>query len=430
MPIDIRIPHLGEGADSGTVVNVFVKEGDTVKKDQTLIELENEKAVAPIPSTHGGVVTKLLVKAGDKVTVGQAILTLSEDGAPASGVSQNGEASAPRVAEAGPPAPARPANEDYHYKSPAGLAPPASPTIRRMAADLGIDLTRVRGSEPGGRIVMADLRNYIQNLQHKGAQPAPAISSAPGAPAKTAEKIDFSKWGPVTRKAASGLRQKIGQKMSEAWTTIPHVTQFDEADITALMALRKKAAVSFEKKGAHLTLTPFVMKAVAAALKKYPVFNSSLDEASQEIVYKEYVHLGVAVDTEAGLIVPVVRDADKKSMLDISLELEKLAEKTRQRKIAADELKGGSFTLSNLGSIGGTHFTPIVNKPEVAILGIGRGVLKPVVVKDKASPSFEARMMLPLALSYDHRVIDGADGARFIRLIVEALENFNEKDIS
>jgi pyruvate dehydrogenase E2 component (dihydrolipoamide acetyltransferase) len=282
----------------------------------------------------------------------------------------------------------------------------ASPTVRKIADELGIDLAKIKGSEAGGRIVVADLRAYIQNLERSAQSP----SSRPAT--SIPEKVDFSKWGSVTKKPLSSLRQKIAERMLLSWTTIPHVTQFDEADITSLSLLRKKYAPAYEKKGAKLTLTSFIMKAVVVALKKHPNFNASLDDATQEMVFKEYFHLGIAVDTEAGLLVPVLRDVDKKSLLQISKELETLAEKTRQRKVSAEELKGGSFTISNLGGIGGSHFTPIINKPEVAILGVGRGASK-----------------LPLSLSYDHRVIDGADGARFIRTIAEALENFNEKEV-
>ena len=277
---------------------------------------------------------------------------------------------------------------------------------------------------------MPDLKNYIQYLQSLASQPrSGAYSPKASAAGVAAASPDFSKVGPVHKKAVSSLRQKIGQKMLESWTTIPHVTQFEEADITSLMALRKKYAPLYENKGGRLTLTSFVIKAAVIALKKYPVFNASLDEGTQEVVYKDYYHLGVAVDTEAGLIVPVLKDADKKDLLQISKELESLAEKTRTRKVSLDDLKGGSFTISNLGGIGGTFFTPIINKPELAILGVGKGVLKPVVIKEKTKQSVDARLLLPLGLSYDHRVIDGADGARFIRALAEALENFNEKDV-
>lgn len=400
--MDIHIPNLGEGAESGSVVSLLVKEGDRVAKDQTVLELENEKAVAPIPSSHAGVVKKIYVKVGDKVSVGQAILAL-EEGAGAPAPPPASAVSEPKKAASSAPA-----------KSVPGIPPAASPTVRKVAQEIGIDLSQVRGSEAGGRIVMADIRAYIGQLQKSSA---------------ASERVDFSKWGPVKKISLSSLRQKIGQKMTESWTTVPHVTQFDEADITGLMALRKKHLAAYEKKGAKLTLTPLVMKAAVAALKKFPRFNSSLDEASQELVTKEYVHIGVAVDTDAGLIVPVVRDADKKSLFELSKELETLAEKTRQRKVSLDDLKGGCFTISNLGGIGGTFFTPIVNKPETAILGVGRGVLKPAVIKQKTKEKVTVRLMLPLSLSYDHRIIDGADGARFIREIVQALENFDPKEL-
>ena len=426
--MDIFIPNLGEGAESGSVVSLFVKEGDKVTKDQTVLELENEKAVAPIPSTHSGTVRKVYVKVGDKVSVGQAILALDESGAQSTpSPTQNttpgvvfGSQSEPKVEAAHGGA--------SQARSIPGIPPPASPSVRKIAEELGIDLSQVRGSEGGGRIVMADIKSYIASLKGAIASKTP-IASSGAAPKTVSEKIDFSKWGPVKKTALSSLRQKIGQKMTESWTTIPHVTQFDEADITDLMELRKKFSAAYEKKGARLTLTHFVMKAVVAALKKYPQFNSSLDEGSQELVTKEYFHIGVAVDTDSGLIVPVVRDADKKSLLDLAKELDALAEKTRQRKVSLEDLKGGTFTISNLGGIGGTFFTPIVNKPEVAILGVGRGVLKPVILKTKAKEKIEARLMMPLGLSYDHRVIDGADGARFIRAIVETLENFKAQDL-
>lgn len=299
----------------------------------------------------------------------------------------------------------------------------ASPTVRKLARDLGVDLTRVRGSQRGGRIVVEDLRVYVQQLQQRVLeQKAAPVATAPK---PVAESIDFSKWGPVSRKPLSSLRKIIAQRMHESWTSVPRVTQFDEADITTIVELRKKFVATYEKKGANLTLTPFLMKAVVDALKKHSIFNSSLDEAAGEIVFKDYYHIGIAVDTEQGLIVPVIRDVDKKSLLQLSKELAELAEKARQRKVSGDELKGGTFTISNQGGIGGSFFTPIVNKPEVAILGVGRGMLKPVVRAEK----IEQRMLLPLGLSYDHRVIDGGTAARFIVEIVRALEGFKESDV-
>ncbi len=429
--MDIRIPNLGEGADSGTVVSIYVKEGDKVKKDQTLIELENEKAVAPIPSSAEGIVSKILVKVGDKVTVGQAILSLDGGASGSAAFSQKpaAQAAAPAAPVASAPVyqtPASvsgvPASLNYQYTSQAGAPPAASPTIRKMAQDLGIDLGRVRGTESGGRIGIQDLKNYIQTIQAVAFQGGPAAAAQPVSHApKVSESIDFSKWGPVHKKATTSLRQKIAQKMVESWTTIPHVTQFEDVDITSLMALRKKHVAAYEKKKGKLTLTSFILKALVAALKKHPIFNASFDENTQEIVYKEYYHLGVAVDTEQGLIVPVLKDVDKKSLLQISKSLEELAEKTRARKVGIEDLKGGTFTLSNLGGIGGNYFTPIINKPELAILGVGKG--RQVVVGEKSL------LMMPIGLSYDHRVIDGADGARFVRTFAETLENFSEKEV-
>jgi pyruvate dehydrogenase E2 component (dihydrolipoamide acetyltransferase) len=296
----------------------------------------------------------------------------------------------------------------------------ASPTVRRVARDLGIDLSQVRGSEAGGRIGMADLRAYVQQLQQL------AVGARHASPLpEPAPKTDFAQWGPVVHKPLSALRQTIARRMSESWNAVPRVTQFDEADITVLNELRKKLAPAYEAKGARLTLTGFALKAVAGLLRKHPQFNASLDESAGQIVWKEYVHIGIAVDTEHGLMVPVIRDVDKKSLLELSKELELLAAKARDRKLTADEMKGGSFTISNQGGIGGGAFTPIVNKPEIAILGLGRGALKPVVRDGQIVP----RLMLPLALSYDHRAIDGGSAARFIVDLVAAFENFTDAEV-
>ncbi len=428
--MDLKLPHLGEGADSGTVVNLFVKEGDQVVKDQPILELENEKAVATIPSPSAGTVTRLFVKNGDKLSVGQRILSLSEPGgaAPAAEPAKAEpapRAQAPEPLEAEAPAPGpEPAAEPSPSVPPPGVPTAAAPSIRKLSRELGIDLTKVRGSARGGRIILEDLRAYIQRLQRLAAEPRTA--GAPGPAARpAAEQIDFSKWGPISKRPVSPLRQVIARRMLENWNVVPHVTQFDEADITRLNELRKRYAPAYEKQGVHLTLTSFVLRMVADLLKKHPVFNSSLDEVSQELVFKEYYHIGVAVDTDAGLIVPVVRDADKKSLLELSKELEALAKKARERKVSAEELKGGTFTISNQGGIGGAQFTPIVNKPEVAILGVGRGALKPVVRNGKVEP----RLMLPIGLSYDHRVIDGGAAARFTVELVRAFETVAEDTV-
>jgi pyruvate dehydrogenase E2 component (dihydrolipoamide acetyltransferase) len=430
--MDVKLPKLGEGADSGVVVNIFVKEGDTVATGQAVIELENEKAVASIPSTAAGVVSKIFVKPGDRIGIGQRILSVEGGAAPA-------PVAAPAAGRAGSPLPAvgaqgvaRPARpveveEAADVESPDEIVsenPATSPSVRKMARELGIDLRKIRGSESGGRIVVGDLRNYVQRLMAAAARGKPAASGA--APAKpVAESIDFSKWGPVSRKPISPLRQVIMRRMGESWSAVPRVTQFDEADFTRLNELRKKFGAKYEKKDVKLTLTPLVLKAVAGTLKKHPMFNASLDEAKNEIVIKDYIHLGIAVDTEQGLIVPVLREVDKKSVLELAKELEQLAGRARDRKISADELKGGTFTISNQGAIGGGHFTPIINLPEVAILGLGRGAAKPVVRDGKVVVG----LMTPLALSYDHRVIDGGGAARFMVDLVISLQEFEEKQV-
>jgi pyruvate dehydrogenase E2 component (dihydrolipoamide acetyltransferase) len=395
--------------------------------------LENEKAVATIPSTAAGTVTQILVKPGDKIRVGQRILSLSDSAA----------AVAPPVARPEPapvksrerliqtPSPQQvPGAPDEEVLEPGseakpGTAPAAAPSIRKLARDLGIDLTRVRGSARGGRIVTEDVRAYIQKLQRLTAAPRAAVPAGAAAPRPAPEQIDFSQWGPISKAPLSPLREVIARRMAESWTTTPRVTQFDEADITALEALRKKYTAACEQKGARLTLTSFAVKVVVDALKKHPIFNASLDEVARDIVFKQYYHIGIAVDTEAGLIVPVIRDADKKNLLELSRELEDLAGKARARKLSAEDLKGGSFTLSNQGGIGSGPFTPIVNKPQLAILGLGRGAMK-AVVRDR---QIEPRLMLPMGLSYDHRMIDGAAAARFMVELAQGFENFREEEV-
>jgi pyruvate dehydrogenase E2 component (dihydrolipoamide acetyltransferase) len=432
--MDLKLPHLGEGADSGTVVNLFVKEGDTVSKDQPILELENEKAVATIPASAAGTVTQIYVKTGDKIKVGQRILSLGDGGAasassPPPKVEARPSESRERLIQTPSPeqAPSAPDEEHLAEDAPAksDAAAVAAPSIRKLARDLGIDLTRVRGSARGGRILLEDVRAYIQKLQRLALAPRSAKPAGPPPPKPAPEPVDFSKWGPISRTPVSSLREVIARRMLESWTSTPRVTQFDEADVTALTALRKKYAAAYEQQGARLTLTSFALKVVVDALKKHPIFNASLDELAKEIVYKQYYHIGVAVDTEAGLIVPVIRDADQKSLLALSRELEELAGKARQRKISAEELKGGTFTISNQGGIGSGHFTPIVNTPQVAILGLGRGAMKAVVRDNKIEP----RLMLPIGLSYDHRVIDGATAARFTVELVQAFEDFKEDDV-
>ena len=438
--MDVKLPQLAEGVEGGTVVGILVAEGQTIEKDQAFMELETQKAVGSIPAPSAGVVTKIHVKQGMEVTVGQTLISIEPANAKAPAPSAEGQSdqgvaatpSPPPVVNNSPaansaPAPAPVPVGDYRYESKSGMAPPASPAIRKIARELDIDLTRVRGSESGGRISLADLRTYVQKLQQIAFQGASAAvpPTATAKPATPHEAIDFAKWGPIRREKMSPLRRTVSRRMVESWTSIPKINQFADADISTLLAMRKKFAPAFERKGTHLTLTSLILFILGRVLKKHPRANASLDEESLEIVYKDYCHIGVAVDTEDGLIVPVLRDADKKNLLQLSSDLHALTEKTRQRKIAIEELQGGSFTISNQGSVGGSHFTPIIYAPQVAILGVGQGQAKPVAIEGKIA----IRTILPLCLAYDHRVLDGADAVRFMKDIISGLESFDEDDI-
>ncbi len=439
--MDVRLPQLAEGADSGTVVSILVSEGDAVEKEQTILELENEKAIAPIPSTAAGTVSKIHVNEGDTVSVGDVLITVGEGGGEGGGEAAETEAApkeAPQAAEE-PEEYEESSSEPqtqyagqsmadpifgYRYESKSGYPPPAAPSIRNLAREIGLDLRNVRGTSKGGRITLNDIRNYIARL-HELAFEKQKESKAAGKPAKSAQPFDFSKWGDTRREKLSSIRKTIGSRMQDSWNTIPHVYQFDEADITDLMDLRKNYKSAYSKKDANLTLTAIVIKAITGILKDFPLFNASLDEASEELVYKEFFHIGCAVDTDAGLLVPVIRDAGKKPLVDICKELQEAAEKARERKLSSEDMQGSSFTISNLGGIGGQHFTPIVNSPNTAILGIGRGVQKPAVVNGEIKP----RIFMPLCVSYDHRIIDGAAGARFIKAVVERFEQFPESEL-
>jgi pyruvate dehydrogenase E2 component (dihydrolipoyllysine-residue acetyltransferase) len=463
LPTDFTLPELGENIAAGDVLRVLVKPGDTIAKDQPVLELETDKATIEVPSSVAGQVKEVKVKAGDKVKVGQAILSVeSSDGkaatapaaaaapsaaTPPAGAAPPGDTGAPASqaasqpaaaadAPAAKPAAAPPEEEDTRpvvtptqkvvdinrgARQAAGAAAPdempiapASPSVRRMARELGVDIGQVAGSGPGGRISVDDVKGHTKRLVTAAATTGANVSIA-------AEPLpDFTRWGVVERQPMRAVRRKTAEHLSAAWATIPHVTQNDLADITALDDLRKRYGKQVEAAGGSLTVTAIAVKIAAAALKVFPQFNSSIDLAANEIIYKKYVNVGVAVDTDRGLLVPVIRDADTKSITRLSVELSQLSEKARNRKIALDEMQGGCFSISNLGGIGGSFFTPIVNTPEVAILGISRARMEPVY--NKETSQFEPRLMLPLSLSYDHRVIDGADGIRFLRWVVEAFE--------
>lgn len=426
--MDVKLPQLAEGVEGGTVVSILVSEGQQVKKEQAFMELETQKAVGSIPAPQSGVVTKIHVKQGMEVSVGMVLISIETANSGGAAPSETTEkVPTTVVATSRAVAGANAGNDDYRYQSKSGMPPPAAPSIRKLARDLDIDLTRIRGSEAGGRIVLADLRAYIQKLQQRASQGSGATAPAPSKPATAADApnaMDFAKWGPIRREKMSPLRRTVSRRMVEAWT-IPKINQFADADITALLALRKKHAPAYEKRGVHLTLTSFFLLILGRALKDHPRANASMDETALEIVYKDYRHVGVAVDTEGGLIVPILRDVDRKDLLQLSQELHAVTEKTRQRKIAIEELQGGTFTISNQGSIGGSHFTPIIYSPQVAILGIGQGQAKPVAIGGKIA----IRTILPLCLAYDHRVLDGGDAVRFLQDIISRLEAFDEVDI-
>jgi pyruvate dehydrogenase E2 component (dihydrolipoamide acetyltransferase) len=478
MPTEFKLPELGENIAAGDVVRVLVKPGDTIAKDQPVLELETDKATIEVPSSVAGTVGEVRVKPGDKVKVGQVVLTVadgaagkkadapkaSDKKAEPSGTPQasaadsgrrqktpsdaetapsdqtedegsaqrgaaergKGEVEGPSVQVADPaeapavagtkkrgevveisrgartPQPAPPETQ--------GPAAPAAPSVRRLARELGVEIRLVQGTGPEGRIGVEDVQQFVKTALAGGA----SGTAAPASP----DLPDFTKWGEVERKPMSNIRRKTADHLGNAWRVIPHVTQHDKADITGIEALRKQFGAQAERAGGKLTVTSIALKVIAAAMRKFPQFNSSVDAARGEIVYKKAVHVGVAVDTPRGLLVPVIRDVDQKGIIELSAELAKASEKARAGKLSLDDMQGGGFTITNLGGIGGTSFTPIVNWPEVAILGMSRGLHEPVF----NGQTFEPRLMLPLSLSYDHRVIDGADGARFLRWVAEAFE--------
>jgi pyruvate dehydrogenase E2 component (dihydrolipoamide acetyltransferase) len=415
----MSVPELGEGVDSVDVVAVFVKMGDTVEVDQPVIEVETEKAAVEVPSTVAGTITTLHAEAGATLKTGDPIITVSGVGEdePATDKPEEVPSARPpeptadppeQVLEKPAPTPTRPSAPSESVSARTQV--PAAPSVRRFAREIGIDLTRVSGTGPGGRISIDD----VKAAAHRSLTEAAAGPSGPA----PAELPDFSAWGAVRREPMTKIRQVTATNMARAWSTVPQVTHHDTADITELEQLRKEYRERVEKSGGKLTLTAIMVKVVASALKVFPTVNASIDLAAKEIVFKDYVHIGVAVDTERGLLVPVIRDADRKNITEISVELDDLASRARDRKLKPDEMRGASFSISNLGGIGGTGFSPIVNWPEVAVLGVSRGTVEPRWIDGE----FRPRLMLPLSLSYDHRLVDGADAARFVRWLAEALE--------
>ncbi|MGC2245998.1 MAG: dihydrolipoyllysine-residue acetyltransferase [Terriglobales bacterium] len=444
---EFRLPELGENIDSGDLVRLMISPGARVAEGQPVMELETDKAVVEVPSTVSGVIREVNVKEGQKLKVGQVIFTL-EGGAtvpveaprrhePVEHISGQ---QAARLAfhlamkaegkteeQALPPdfpQEAQPQAAPPKFSMPVQLGKvagtehrdpvPAAPHVRRLAREIGVDIHGVQGSGPGGRISEEDVKLHAKNALAA----ATAAAQSPRVGFAEPELPDFSKWGKTERVSIRGVRRKTAEHLRQAWNTIPHVTQQDRSDITELEQLRERFAPRAEEAGGKMTVTAIALKVCASALKVFPQFNASIDMGKEEIIYKQYINIGVAVDTDRGLLVPVIRDVDKKNIVELAAEMTQLSKKARDRKLTPAEMEGGTFTITNLGGIGGTGFSPIVNHPEVAILGLSRSRMEPEWVNNK----FEPRLILPLSLSYDHRLIDGADAARFLRWIAEAFE--------
>jgi pyruvate dehydrogenase E2 component (dihydrolipoamide acetyltransferase) len=472
--IEFKLPELGENIESGDLVRVMISPGAQVKEGEPVIELETDKAVIEVPSTISGTVGEVKVKQGEKLKVGQVIFTVAEDkGAEAKPAeAKPAPAAAPQPAKSAPPpkteaeqpqpvSAGRPAEEfrveeearasfararelegksereafppDQHREEPPAVVPPqltktagpehrpplaASPAVRRLARELGVDVYNVRGSGAGGRILEDDVKAYAKSVVSSAAEAVAGAAMGAGFIRPAPQLPDFSRWGPIEKVSMRAVRRKTAEHLAEAWNTIPHVTQHDLADITELEELRKRFSAKAEVAGGKMTITAIALKVVASALKVFPQFNASIDIKGEQIIYKRYINIGVAVDTDRGLLVPVIRDVDRKNIVELAVELSRISLKARDKKLAPEDMEGGTFTITNLGGIGGTDFTPIVNYPEVAILGLSRSRMEPVWLKEQFVP----RLMLPVSLSYDHRLIDGADAARFVRWVVEALE--------
>ena len=419
------LPELGESIESGDVVQVLVAVGDRIAAEQSLLEIETDKAVVEVPSPVGGSVTAIHVAAGDKAAVGQLIVTLETEAA-ALATDALPSVEPPVVAEpeevtVAPSPPETPLPAETPVATPREEAPvvrqarsgaAAAPSVRRLAREIGVSIDEVPGSGPGGRVSAEDVKQYARGRKTATPDPAPAAATPVVVPLP-----EFERWGEVERRPMSNVRRLTADQMARTWATVPQVTQYDRADITELEELRKAYAPKAVAAGGRLTVTAIALKVVAAALQRFPQFNASVDMTTHEVIYKSYYHVGVAVNTDRGLLVPVIRDVERKNIITLAVELNELAERARTRKTSLEEMQGGTFTVTNLGGIGGTGFSPILNAPQVAILGMARSRIEPVFTDG----DFVPRLMLPLSLSYDHRLIDGADGARFLRWIAEAL---------
>src|SRR5579864_7628697 len=442
---EFRLPELGENISQGDLVRLMIAPGTRVAEGQPVMELETDKAVVEVPSSVNGVVKDVKVKEGEKVKVGQVIFTL-EGAAGAPTVTErkrstpvehvSGQHGARLAFQAAIQAegkteeqalpPDQPQERPPDFVMPVQLAKvagtethepvPAAPHVRRLARELGVDIYAVKGTGPGGRINDDDVKAHAKTLLAAAVSEARALPRAGHLAGPTLP--DFAKWGKIERVSMRGVRRKTAEHLLESWNTIPHVTQHDRADITELEQLRARFGPKAEEAGGKMTVTAIALKVCAAALKVFPQFNASIDMAKEEIIYKQYIHIGVASDTDRGLLVPVIRDVDKKNIVELAVELSQISKKAREKKLTPGEMEGGTFTITNPGGIGGVGFTPIVNHPEVAILGLSRSRIEPEWINGK----FDPRLILPLSLSYDHRLIDGADAARFLRWIAEAFE--------
>jgi pyruvate dehydrogenase E2 component (dihydrolipoyllysine-residue acetyltransferase) len=421
MAQEFRLPDLGEGIHEGEITQVLVSEGATVTEDQPILEVETDKAAVEIPSPYAGTIARIHVKQGDLVQVGDLLITF--DGAETA------------RADTGPEKEKAVAPKEPAKQAPKGREGPvaASPATRRLARELGVDLQAVPGSGPAGLVTAEDVRAFATQgaAEAEVAAPPPEeVAVRPEEPSAVRPSTapipplpDFSRWGEVEREPLRSVRRSTAKHMALAWSQIPHVTHQDVADITQLEALRRKQMDDIAEQGGSLTLTVFVMKAAVAALKAYPHFNASLDADCEEIILKHYFHIGVAVDTERGLLVPVVRDVDRKSIAELAVELPHLVERTRSGEAKLEEMQGGTFTITNPGHLGGAGFAPIINYPEVAILGMAQARWQPVVQGEEGRREIVARLLLPLVLAFDHRVVDGAEAARFTTTLIRLLEN-------
>jgi pyruvate dehydrogenase E2 component (dihydrolipoamide acetyltransferase) len=432
---DVLLPDIGD-FESVEIIEILVSEGDELAVEDSLLTLESDKATMEIPSPHAGVVTSLAVKVGDRISEGDKILSLEmadESSAEKTQINKAPEPAAEEVESVQAPAPAASQVVDESLRRPGDkvpLVPPvpigepvteskiphASPSVRRFARELGVDLQLVRGSGPKGRVIRDDVQNFVKRTLQGG-----QATRAPGSPLDlpAGPEVDYAKFGEIETQPINRIKKISGAHLHRCWLTVPHVTQFDEADITELETFRKAQKSVAEKQDIRLTFMPFLMKAVATAMKQMPIFNAALSAEGESLIYRHYVHIGVAVDTPNGLVVPVIRDVDQKGIFELAQELMSVSARAREGKLVPGDMQGGCFSISSLGGIGGTAFTPIVNAPEVAILGVSRSSMKPVWDGEQ----FQPRLMLPLSLSYDHRVIDGADGARFSTLLVELLSD-------